>query len=336
MKKALLGLLILALVLPAVFADDALVMPAKVIRTYITGAYASISKAYDNDGKAQDLPLGIKSISVINLGAAVEYGINDWITGAVQWAPGYNVYSKFDVSAPFDKASLAGAADIFVGAKIQIVGPKAPVQNESIRFALAPGVKVPLSKPDFAKEAAKVGTDTFLMSPADKLSLGVGGRAYLDYILNEMFFFNLYSEFIYYPTAVKFVDASLLDYSTVLGLRGGYSDPTYDPSFKYGYDLTLEFEPHFSTMISDGLQLSAGVPITYSMAPALSVSGDTHAGFGGQEASNILTLGPNASLFFQKTFLPIEIKAGYTLPLLGKNSNVTDTVVLQLKAYAKF
>lgn len=331
MKKALLGLFMLALVLPAVFADDALVMPAKVIRTYITGAYASITKAYDNDGKAQDIG---NDVTVVNLGAAVEYGVTDWITGAVQWAPGYNVYSKIKNQ---DKASLADAADLFVGAKLQIVGPKAPVQNESIRFAVAPGVKIPLSSPDWAKQYSNLTSgSTFLAQAADRHTLGVGGRAYFDYVINEMFFLNLYSQFIFYPSTVKVKDSGVQANATVAGVQTII--PTYDPTLKYGYDLTLEFEPHFSTMLSDGLELSAGLPLTYEMIPATTLAGDTVSAvaFAADPDKNILTIGPNASLFFQKTFLPIEIKAGYMLPLMGKNNEATNTIVLQLKAYAKF
>ena len=142
MKKILLGLCIAAFVLP-LFADDALVMPSHVIRTYLVGVYANVPSAYDNDGKKQSLD---DKISVFNLGAAVEYGVNDWVTGAVQWVPGYNISSKIDNQ---DKATLADTADLFVGAKLQIVGPKAPVQNESIRFAIDPGIKIEVLVPDF-------------------------------------------------------------------------------------------------------------------------------------------------------------------------------------------
>jgi hypothetical protein len=330
MKKAFFSLCLIALVLP-LFADDALVMPAKVIRTYIVGAYADITKQYDSDGKSQDLS---NDVTAINLGGAVEYGVNDWITGAVQWAPGYFVYSKISGD---DKATLADAADLFVGAKLQIIGPKAPVQNESIRLAFAPGVKIPLSSPDWAKQAQNYGSgDTYLGMPADRHTLGIGGRAYFDYVLNDKVFLNLYSQFIFYPTAVKAVDASLADYITVGMTRLATSDPSYDPSLKYGYDLTLEFEPHFNTMISDGLQFESGLPITLTMSPARSASNDTYDVYSSEEASNLLTVGPNVSLFFQKTFLPLELKLGYSLPLMGKNESATNTVVLELKAYAKF
>jgi hypothetical protein len=202
---------------------------------------------------------------------------------------------------------------------------------------VAPGVKFPLGKVDWEKQATNYGAgDDFLAQAADKHTLGAGGRVYFDYVINEMFFLNLYSEFIYYPMAVDIIDTSVQGYGTVKTVQGG--DPAYNPTVKYGYDLTLEFEPHFGMMIGDGLKLSAGVPVTYTMAPESEVSGDTYSavGFATTPAESLLTVGPNASLFFQKAALPFEVKLGYTLPLMGENSNATNTIVLQLKAYAKF
>jgi len=334
MKKIMLGLCLAALVLP-LFADDALVMPSHVIRTYLVGVYANIAKAYDNDGKKQDLPNGIDSIKVFNLGAAVEYGVNDWVTGAVQWVPGYNISSKIDGTG-MDKATLADSADLFVGAKLQIVGPKAPVQNDSVRLAFAPGIKIPLSKPDYEKEAENAGKgDNFLIQSADKHLFGIGGRGFFDYVVNEMVFLNLYTQLIYYPASIKAVDYSLTGYKTVAGYRAGYHDASYDPSFKLGYDFTLEFEPHFNKMLNDSIEFEAGLPFTYTASPALSVSDDTYDVYADQNPSHLLTMGPNVSLFFQKTFIPLELELGYTFPLLGKNDNASNLLLLELKAYAK-
>jgi hypothetical protein len=334
MKKALFLVLIAAMAMP-MFADDALVMPAGVIRTYLTGAYATINKAYDSDSKAQDLA---NKITVGNLGAAVEFGINNWITAAAQWAPGANISSKVD---GVDKATLNDTADIFLGAKLQIVGPKAPVQNDTMRFAFAAGVKVPTSAPDWKQEATNFATSkTFLASPADNRVLGIGGRGYFDYIINEMFFLNLYSEFIAYPAAVDLKDYNLTGYSTWATVQG-LGATTYNPTIKYGSDLTLEFEPHFQTMLGEGLQFSAGLPVTYKTTAGITVDGDaihplTAAGGFPVESAYTMSVGPNVSMFFQKTFLPIELKLGYTLPVAGKNDNATNIVTLQVKVYAKF
>lgn len=338
MKRTLVALCIAVLALP-LFADDALVLPARVIRTYFVGAYASASKGYDSDGKSYSLSSATDSydsIKAFNLGLAVEYGINDWISGAVQWVPGYFVASKVESDA-FGNAtpSLADAADLFMGAKVQIVGEKAPVQSNKVRFAFAPGIKVPLSKPDWSKEVENIAAQKdFLFNQADKHTFAIGGRGFFDYIVNEQIFLNLYSQFLFYPGSVKVADSGLYGNQVVSGYQAFY--PNYDPSLKYGYDLTLEFEPHYSTMVSDGIEFEAGLPLTYTYSPAPTVSDDTHNAFDGKfPDSKFLTLGPNVTLFFQKAPLPIEVEMGDYIPLAGKNTPATNSFFLELKVYAK-
>jgi len=80
MKKLLLVLVMLALVLPA-FADDAKVLPKGVLRTYLAPSYTTITEVYDADGEAQDTT----ETKLLNLGAALEYGITDWVNLGLQW-----------------------------------------------------------------------------------------------------------------------------------------------------------------------------------------------------------------------------------------------------------
>ncbi len=142
MKK--FALIAVSLIAAAAFADDALVLPAKVLRVTTALSFGSFDEEYDADGKAQDAT----ETSFTNVGAAVEYGVNDWVTAALQWAPGYNITSEIDGQ----KAKINGPLDIFAGAKFQIVGAKAPVVNEQFRFAVAPGIKIPLPGADFTEE----------------------------------------------------------------------------------------------------------------------------------------------------------------------------------------
>ena len=75
----------------------------------------------------------------------------DWISAAVQWAPGWNVWSATkNGTPPYNKLQVNGPYNVFTGAKIQIIGPKAPVANEKIRLAAAAGVKIPVKAPDAA------------------------------------------------------------------------------------------------------------------------------------------------------------------------------------------
>jgi hypothetical protein len=134
MKKILVGVLLLALA-TAVFADDALVLPKGVLRVYLTGAYAFFNQAFDVDGLKAD-PAGYDALSAINLGGAIEFGVLDWISAAVQWAPGWTVWSATDNGANvmgLDYANLTanGPYNVFAGAKVQIIGPDAPVRTRT-------------------------------------------------------------------------------------------------------------------------------------------------------------------------------------------------------------
>lgn len=323
MKKiATLGIIALFCAGSIAFADDALVMPARVGRVYMTNSYAFANSGYDEDGDYNEIESGDGAFKAYNIGFAVEYGINEWITGAVQWAPGWNVWSDVDSSfAPISdsEANINGLYDIFVGAKLQIVGEQAPVQNSMFRVAVAPGVKIPLPATDMSDQVTNMfNGDPVTVANLDRHLFALGGRAYFDYIINEMFFANLYSEFIYYP---------------VEGDSKYYSPETSTSTEKidYGYKLTIEAEPHFETMINQGLRFSAGLPITYITTPNFKVDG-TEVNDSG---TAILNLGPNASVFFLNTIVPIELKLGYSFPVYGKNNAATNSLTLQAKVYFK-
>ena len=53
------------------------------------------------------------------------------------------------------------------------------------------------------------------MVTPDKHTLGVGARAYFDYVLNEMIYINLYGEFIYYPMTVKLDTTNYFNWAAV-------------------------------------------------------------------------------------------------------------------------
>lgn len=323
MKKIIVFLLLFAVAL-ATFADDALVLPKGVIRTYITGAFAFATSGWDENGDKQDLdPMNYR---FINVGAAVEFGVTDWISAAVQWAPGWNIWTSFyDASAPADKATVNGPADIFAGAKIQVIGENAPVANDMIRLAFAPGVKIPLPAPDWQEQLTNqaAGDKWILMTP-DKHTLGVGARAYFDYVVNEMFYINLYGEFIYFPMTVKLDTVSFLDwYAVQLGA------PNDD--IGYGYDLTLEAEPHYEVFV-DGIRIGVALPVTFVRTPEIKVNDTAQA----DSDAYSLSVSPNVSAFLTEFPVPLEFKVGYTLPLIGKNADVRNIVVLQVKAYMKF
>lgn len=327
MKITLLVLLMFALVFAA-FAEDAKVLPAGVIRVYVVPSYIFGSQKFDADGDKVDnfTSLGATgAYSFFNLGGAVEYGVNDWITAAAQWAPGVNLSSDFADQA---KQSANGPFELFVGAKLQFVGEKGLSQNDSIRFAVAPGVMIPMAfSYDATEEVTNLlGSKDYNVAPAIG-AFGLGARFYADYIVNKMFFVNIYAEYIKYLEK----DASA-DFSAELQRLHPSTLTTYD-TVNYGYNLTTEVEFNFTKPIAEGLSLSAGLPFGYEYSPEVvydDVDPDS------DDASYTVSVNPNASLFVTSLPLPLEFKASYWYPLMGQNALAKNVVTFQIKAYMKF
>src|SRR5271157_2970275 len=259
MKKTVILALLVCLALP-VFADDALVLPAGVFRLTLVPSYDFVPGAYGSDGSYAAFPSGGNAmgttVKAFNGAAALEYGVNDWISAAVQWTPGWNITSSVDIPGP-STVNVNGLYDAFVGAKIQIVGEKAPVASESIRFCTALGVTVPFGSVNFQQQFTNfMNGSAYTLANVDIQTLGIGGRLYFDYVFSPAFFLNLYSQIIYYPGTVALKDTSLPGYVASLG--------GYNPNVGYGYHLTVEVEPHYIGNLSDGLQLQLSLPFTYT------------------------------------------------------------------------
>ncbi|MDL2229007.1 hypothetical protein LJC14_02030 [Treponema sp. OttesenSCG-928-L16] len=319
--KKLIGVLLLGIICAGsvIFAEDAKVMPKRMGRVYIAPTYAFANSTFDKDGERQDTKDGKGAFKFFNLGLVVEYGITDWISGAVQWAPGWNIWSDVDQAfASGADANLKSFGDIFVGAKMQIIGAAAPVESSMFRLCLGPGIKIPLPAPDFEDEYANMLTgDEATVGKIDKNVFGFGLRTYFDYIINDMFFVNFYNEFLYYP-----VKGESKNYA--FGRAG-------DLDVAYGYDLTFEVEGHFQTSFGDGLVFNAGLPVNFKMSPDVKIDGDTVDDSG----SMLLSLKPNAMIFLTKLFLPMQFKLSYSLPVWGQNTNATHSLTLQARIYFK-
>ena len=291
MKKIFSFGLAFLLLAPALFADDAKVMPALVGRFYIAPNFTIAPGAFDEDGKLENFDDG--SVNVFNLGFALEFGVIDWITAALQWVPGVTVWSDIKPAlggVVKGDVNTNGVGDLFLGAKLQIVGATAPVKSNNVRFAAAPGVKIPLPGPDFEEEYKKFvknqggqSNDAVTFSSMDNHVFAAGGRFYFDYTLNDNFFINLYNETIFYP-----VKQDLNKYGPYFaGLKSGLSAlepvmsgaeafaPGITKAFNdisgevnYKNKITFELEPVFSTNLADGVVFTAGLPINYSYKPA--------------------------------------------------------------------
>jgi hypothetical protein len=311
MRKLLI--LALALAVGAIaFADDALVLPKGVLRFYLAPAYGFINEMFDDDAERQDMPV---ELDLVNVGLALEYGVTDQVSIAVQWVPGYTVWSKTDPEAPIGDATVNGPFDIFAGAKIQILGPKAFVPNETMRFAVAPGVVIPTPGADASEQTENMLDDEkFVLMDLDRHAFGAGARLYFDYVVNEAFFVNLYAEYIYFFE--KEYDDSL---------RYG------DFEVKHGYSLNLELEPQYQAALAEGITGQV------ALAAVLGLGGEDEVEGTGQENDGYLfSLRPNASVMFMNTPVPLEFKASYSLPLMGKNDIAANFFVLEGRVYLKF
>ena len=341
-----------------VFADDGLVLPQGVVRIRAIPSYTMLDQAYDNDGKAQDSAKG----SVTTVSGAAELGVIAPVTFGIQWAPGYNVANSFTrlpaalagSSISADKISALGAADIQVGAKIQLLGANGFAQNDKLRIALTPGVQIPLDNYDATTEADNaINGKTFRpASTSSHQSYGFGAKADVDYQINDMFFINAHGE------AKYFLPNDSLDIGTVLGHDMTYaayyqayflaSDPTAaadaaaqaDAAYpltntksEYGINSFFEIEPHAKYAVSDALSFSAGLPFSYTMD--LGTKSTYNGTSTTSDPESLLTVGPNVSCFALLGPLPVEMELQYVMPLMGKNSSANSTLSLQIKAYAK-
>ena len=273
---------------------------------------SAFDEVYDANGDTQANPQG--AVSAMVLGTAIEYGVTDQITAAVQWAPGYVFSSSIENDpVPGAQAHAKGLADLFIGAKFLIVGENGYVKNDNIRVAFAPGMMIPLEDPDYAAELARaLGGEDYKVASPSLQAVGLGFRAYFDWVLSKMFYINLYNQSIFYLPVTK--DA--------------FGAP--EAEYEYGYSLTFEVEPHFNYALSDKVNIGIGVPVNYNMKPEVVVNG---TGLGNE--SYILTINPGASVFVMAG-LPFEIKGSYSMPLAGKNSNVASALAFQVKAFLKF
>jgi hypothetical protein len=121
-----------------------------------------------------------------------------------------------------------------------------------------------------------------------------------------------------------------------------------DAKVGYGYNLTFEIEPVYSTPLGGGgVTLTAGLPVNYNFTPghSYSVSGGANAAINttvktnleGQltadEPTHMLKVKPNVNFFFTRWVLPTEIGITYAVPVWGKNNMARHEITLKAKLY---
>ena len=326
MKKALVFLLLAAFVVP-VFADDALTLPAGVMRTRIIPSMTTINQVFDADGERQDNPAG--TVQVYNLSFGLEYGVNSWITPGLRWVPGWTFASSIE---NVDNASRNGLNDLFVGVKLQIVGEGAPVPNSAVRFAVTPGFKIPLSEftYDAAEEGQNFADNNTYRDRIDNGTWAVGGQVSFDYIISENFYLNLFNETVVYlpSNQEQFGDHAA---AAVIAALGGTPPAVEAVEVKPGTELKFELDANYTMPVGNGVRLGFGLPVTYQMTMETEVDGA-----GQDNASWVLSVGPSVSAFFTSWALPMEFELGYTLPIAGEKAFAANTISLQVKNFLRF
>ena len=232
-----------------------------------------------------------------------------------------------------------------MGVKAQVVGEEGYIPNEQIRFAVSPGVTIPLQKYD-AKSELENALDgkEFAVTSFDNEALGLGGRLSMDYIVNNDFYVNLYSQIIYNLSVDKNLDAtsasSVYEETYKAAMMGGASQSeakstamkaaSDDYEYEYGIDFLVEVDPHYEMMVSEKDSVKVNLPVRYTAVPEVKVEGEKQV-----DSGYLLSMAPQVAFFSASGMMPWEVSLDYSLPLAGKNANKTSSVTLQIKLYGK-
>ena len=352
MKRCLIFGLAFLLLAPALFADHANVMPARVGRFFVAPTFINMNQRFNTSGERTDE--GVPPTRMFNLGFALEYGITSWITGAVQWAPGVNLWSDVDrVPRPdlmppgqTSSGTIGIAGDVMLGAKIQVVGREAPMQSDLFRVAFAPGLMIPVPGPDFRNE---LGSSTPTVARLDNHVFGVGLRSFFDWVPSEFFYLNFYNEIRFFPQRGRFRDLGFQQALQAQGLRtqttmmynAGMLPAPIDiggNEVDFRYDLTFEIDPTFTHRTQNMIAIEAGLPFTYFFTPGftvLDVPAAATAQFDNLDQGSVhrLTVGPYVSAFFMGWPLPMEFRLQYVIPVWGQNTQARHIFGFQIRAY---
>ncbi len=334
-SKALL-VLVFCLSQSSAWADDALVLPTGVWRIYAVPVWSSVNASYDAEGNRHAIPEGSGRLDAFNLGWAVEFGVNSWLTAGVQWTPGANLSSSFDYPATDparrDLANLDDSFDALAGVKIGIVGStgRAPkrttglVLSDTLRVALGLAVKFPLTSIDWDREAGRyLEGRTYLAQAVDRHLVAPVVGLHLDWVLSRSptkeLFVDLYGQYVPYPSEARYADTSLARH-----LDPALSEVRID----YRHDLYLEAEPRYDVWVAPRvLRVGLYVPVRYRQFPATALDG-VDQGNSGYRA----TVTPTLDFLSPVPGFPVELKIGWQKTIAGRNAAATDALIIVLRA----
>ena len=366
MKKALVFLLVLGMVTP-LFADDAKVLPEKVLRIYTVPVVSFVTGTWDADGELteneDDAGDGMPDGTIFSLGGRRINKNTDQISAGFQWTPVYSFLKPVDIDTGTDSDVLTGGIDsVDVGAEIQILGNQGYVQNDQMRFSVTPGVVVPMPTRDWESEGeAAVDGDDYVAPGAETLTqFAVGALVNFDYLVTPEFYVNVFLEprfrlprtvdysGFYNPVATAEVDAA----SRAAG-GPGFDDDVYDTyEVEYGSNVFFEtgLDFNYELPVSESVRVDFGLPARFTLntprtdtetvevtdAGAAAGQADQENEFEPDDPSYTLYLDPSIGTFLTGLPVPLQFVATYRLPLVGQRASQVHSVVLEGRVYLSF
>ncbi|MDR1107369.1 MAG: hypothetical protein LBL44_13520 [Treponema sp.] len=356
MKKTLLvSLAAFLLITRSVPADTAQTLPQGMGRMYAAPTFFFVPGHYDNDMIYNPYGPGEGRTVGGNLGLAAEYGILDWWTVALRWAPGWNFASTIDLNntsssgghtyADGNEYSANGVADIQLGFRFLLAGENAPVKSSAFRVSAAPGFKIPLSGPDFKSEYARFNKNIrdyfvaygvydqipggtvpvprygrYFMANLDKHVWSFSFRFNVDYVFGENFYLGFHTEFEKY---ISSLDANAYSFEWAGSPEGARVD--------FGYKLAFELEPVYVKMSGRNM-FTLGLPLTVTtMPPVVATYENRRVTF--LERQFLFGIMPRVSYMTYLGPLPVELELNYNLPVMGRNYAAQNSVTLLFKVY---
>jgi len=308
-----------ALVLTSLlYAEEGQTAPTGVVQIEAAAAYTSAGSAWDQYGVKQAIGdlyyFPSDGYHAISMGGALELGLLDWLSASVRWTPAWNLWSTFvNAPAPFDRATMNGAYDVFVSARFQVVG------RPSLGLVVEPEVKLPASSPKWAVQDNLASTgESWIFASPDKHTLGVGLAASLEVAVTRAFLVDAYGELIVYG------DKYHEDASWETWRQHELMLPEWSVVWlAYGFDLSGTVEPAYELTVSDGVALKVAVPVTFRKSPEVKHDGEVQT----DSDSYLLTVTPTVSV----ALATLEVQLAYTVPLLGKNADAAHAIGLALR-----
>jgi hypothetical protein len=252
MKRFILFLSLSVIMISLAFAEDAVVLPAGVLRVDADATIGFVSEGWNFDGKKTDMPDAV----IMGNALGTAYGFTEWFTAALDWMPGVadTDLTNIDIGNDGDGAAeiYEGLSDFSIKAQFQIIGNTGLIESRRFRMRLTPGLVIPFPGID---DKDSSGNHTW----------GVGGEVSLDTLFGDSFFVNTRSEFYWFPLDNK----SKTNNEGELLLEAG---PHYTVSIG-GVCLAFELPVNWTMSLDNDNDIPTGGPVSYllSLRPALAL-----------------------------------------------------------------